>query len=114
MLPSVLLFTFLAISRLGVWIHDLTTQQLTQSLVAEHQRASFAGVENSIVNIVELLGAASAIVFPDTAQFKWLALVSWVVVLVAWVAYAYWVRTQRGHLIHWDLVRRGFGMAGRG
>ena len=95
-------------SRLGVWIHDLTTQQLTQTLVAQHERASFAGVELSVTNLMEMLGAATPILFPETYQFKWLAGVSWVVVAAAWVAYAGWVRAQRGHLFHWDLVRQGF------
>ncbi|KAI1075067.1 Ferroporti-1 [Whalleya microplaca] len=99
---SVVMFSFLAFSRFGVWIFDLTTQQLTQTLVVEHQRSSFAGVENSVVNIFELLGAGAAIAFPYTEQFKWLALASGVIVVISWAMYAVWVRRQRGHLVHWE------------
>ncbi|KAI1137979.1 Ferroporti-1 [Hypoxylon sp. FL0543] len=78
---SVILFSFLACSRLGVWVFDLTTQQLTQTLVPQNQRSSFAGTENSVVNIFELLGAGAAIAFPRTEQYKWLATASLLSVL---------------------------------
>ncbi|KAI1503228.1 Ferroportin1-domain-containing protein [Biscogniauxia marginata] len=104
---SIVLFSFLAFSRLGVWVFDLTTQQLTQTLVAPHQRSSFAGVENSVVNVFELLGAGAAIAFPQTEQYRWLALASFVAVVISWLMYAGWVRGQRGHLVHWEKLGRG-------
>ncbi|KAI3318382.1 Ferroporti-1 [Xylariaceae sp. AK1471] len=109
---SVTLFSFLAFSRLGVWIYDLTTQQLTQTLVHKTQRASFAGVENSVVNVFEVLGAGAAIAFPRVEQYRWLALASLVCVLISWCMYTAWVRSQRGHLVHWE--KFGHGIAGRG
>jgi solute carrier family 40 (iron-regulated transporter), member 1 len=111
---SILLFSFLAFSRLGVWIFDLTTQQLTQTLVPRTQRSSFAGVENSVVNVFEVLGAASAIAFPRVEQYPWLALASLVSVVVSWCMYAYWVRAQRGHLIHWEKFGHGQGHGNNG
>ncbi|KAI0387278.1 Ferroporti-1 [Hypomontagnella monticulosa] len=105
---SVVLFSFLACSRLGVWVFDLTTQQLTQTLVPQNQRSSFAGTENSVVNVFELLGAGAAIAFPRTEQYRWLALASLVSVMVSWIMYAAWVRRQRGHLIHWEKFSHGF------
>ncbi|KAL7628232.1 hypothetical protein AAE478_002431 [Parahypoxylon ruwenzoriense] len=103
---SVILFSFLAMSRLGVWLFDLTTQQLTQTLVPQHQRSSFAGTENSIVNVFELFGAGTAIAFPRTEQYPWLALASLVSVVISWVMYAAWVRRERGHLVHWEKLGR--------
>ncbi|KAI1752463.1 Ferroportin1-domain-containing protein [Xylaria castorea] len=99
---SVILFSFLAFSRLGVWIYDLTTQQLTQTLVHKTQRSSFAGVENSVVNVFEVLGAGAAIAFPQVEQYRWLALASFISVLISWCMCAWWVRAQRGHLVHWE------------
>ncbi|KAI0415622.1 Ferroportin1-domain-containing protein [Xylaria grammica] len=104
---SVILFSFLAFSRLGVWIHDLTTQQLTQTLVHKTQRSSFAGVENAVVNVFEVLGAASAIAFPQVEQYRWLALASLVSVVLSWLMYSWWIRTQRGHLVHWEKLGVG-------
>ncbi|TGJ83321.1 hypothetical protein E0Z10_g5456 [Xylaria hypoxylon] len=99
---SVILFSSLAFSRVGVWVYDLTTQQLTQTLVHKTQRSSFAGVESSIVNVFEVLGAAAAIAFPQVEQYRWLALASLVSVVLSWFIYACWVRSQRGHLVHWE------------
>ncbi|KAI3332694.1 Ferroportin1-domain-containing protein [Ustulina deusta] len=99
---SVILFSFLSFSRLGVWVFDLTTQQLTQTSVYSTQRSSFAGVENSVINVFEVLGAAAAIAFPRVEQYRWLALASLVSVVASWCLYAWWVRSQRGHLVHWE------------
>ncbi|KAI1360012.1 Ferroporti-1 [Xylaria arbuscula] len=104
---SLVLFSFLAFSRLGVWIFDLTTQQLTQTLVHKTQRSSFAGVENSVVNVFEVLGAGAAIAFPRVEQYRWLALASLASVLLSWCLYAWWVRAQRGHLVHWEKLGAG-------
>ncbi|KAI0172028.1 Ferroporti-1 [Hypoxylon sp. FL1284] len=104
---SIVLFSFLACSRLGVWVFDLTTQQLTQTLVPARQRASFAGTESSVVNAFELLGAGAAVAFPRTDQYRWLALASFAVVLVSWAMYAAWVRRRRGHLVHWEKLAPG-------
>ncbi|KAI0159522.1 Ferroporti-1 [Xylariaceae sp. FL1272] len=111
---SVILFSFLAFSRLGVWIFDLTTQQLTQMLVPKTERSSFAGVETSIVNIFEVLGAGAAITFPNVSQYRWLALASLVSVVISWFMYSLWVRTQRGHLVHWYKIPRSLGEGARG
>lgn len=111
---SVVLFSFLAFSRLGVWVFDLTTQQLTQTLVPTHQRSSFAGTENSIVNVFELLGAGAAIAFPRMEQYKWLALASLVSVVISLIMYAGWVRRQRGHLLHWEKVAHSICVGDRG
>ena len=102
---SLVIFSFLSFSRFGVWVFDLTTQQLTQVLVPEHQRSKFAGVETSVVNVFEIMGAAAAISFPHTEQFKWLSLGSFVAVTISWTLYAGWVRGQRGHLLHWEKLR---------
>ncbi|KAI1352279.1 Ferroportin1-domain-containing protein [Xylaria sp. FL0043] len=101
---SLILFSFLAFSRLGVWIFDLTTQQLTQTLVQRTQRSSFAGVENSVVNVFEVLGAAASIAFPRVEQYRWLALASLASVVLSWCLYAAWVRARRGHLVHWEKI----------
>ncbi|OIW29133.1 hypothetical protein CONLIGDRAFT_599002 [Coniochaeta ligniaria NRRL 30616] len=93
--PSVVLFGFLASSRLGVWVFDITTQQLTQTLVAPDERSSFAGAENSVVNVFELAGALSAILFSQIGQYKWLAMASLITVGISWAMYFIWLHTMR-------------------
>ncbi len=85
---SLVLFSFLALSRFGVWVFDLTTQQLAQTLVPAHRRSAFAGVEAAVVNVFELAGAGAAVAFPRTAQFPGLALASLAAVVASWAMYA--------------------------
>lgn len=74
------------------------------SLVPPHQQSSFAGVEASVINLFELLGAGAAISLPRAEQFPLLALASFGVVLGSWAMYAVWVRGRRGHLVHWEKI----------
>ncbi|KXJ91986.1 hypothetical protein Micbo1qcDRAFT_58857 [Microdochium bolleyi] len=104
---SVILFTFLSLSRLGVWVFDLTTQQLTQTLVPSRNRSSFAGVEASVTNIFELAGALASIAFPSPRQYPHLATASLAACALSWALYAGWVRRRRGHLVHLDRVVPG-------
>jgi iron-regulated transporter 1 len=96
------LFFFLSISRLGLWIYDLTTQQLTQTMTAPSQRSSFTGVEYSFVSLFELGQHIVAIFLHRPEQFKWIALMSFTAVAISTVAYTGWVWKMRGHLVHWE------------
>jgi iron-regulated transporter 1 len=96
------LFFFLSISRLGLWIYDLTTQQLTQTMTSPSQRSSFTGVENSLISVFELVQHLAAIILHRPEQFKWIALMGWTAVAVSTVIYTGWVWRMRGHLVHWE------------
>ncbi|TVY82796.1 Solute carrier family 40 member [Lachnellula suecica] len=102
-----ILFFSLSISRFGLWIFDLTTQQLTQTMNPPSQRSSFAGVEYSFVSFFELAQHIITIALHRPEQFKWIALVSLVAVAVSTVTYAGWVWKMRGHLVHWERIGKG-------
>ena len=106
-LLAFILFFFLSMSRLGLWIYDLTTQQLTQTMVAPTRRSSFTGVEYSFVALFELAQYFVTIVLHKPEQFKWIASFSWAAVLFSTVAYAGWVWKMRGHLVHWERIGKG-------
>ncbi|KAG0649553.1 Iron-regulated transporter 1 [Hyphodiscus hymeniophilus] len=106
-LVAFMLFFFLSISRLGLWIYDLTTQQLTQTMVAPSHRSSFTGVEYSFVAFFELGQYIITVVLHKPDQFKWVASFSWIAVLLSTVAYAGWVWRMRGHLVHWERFGKG-------
>jgi iron-regulated transporter 1 len=97
-----ILFFFLSISRLGLWIYDLTTQQLTQTMTLPSQRSSFTGVEYSFVSLFELAQYIVTMILHRPEQFKWIALMSWIAVAISTIAYAGWVWRMRGHLVHWE------------
>ncbi|KAM3071354.1 hypothetical protein ACMFMG_008945 [Clarireedia jacksonii] len=107
MLLPLLLFTNLSLSRLGLWIFDLTTQQLTQTLVPPATRSSFTGCEYSLVAFFELGNFIMAMIWHRPEQFRWIALVSLAAVAVSSVMYAGWVRRVRGHLVHWEKLGAG-------
>ncbi|XMA11362.1 hypothetical protein WAI453_004153 [Rhynchosporium graminicola] len=101
------LFTFLSLSRLGLWIFDLTTQQLTQTLTSPTSRSSFTGVEYSLISLFELAQNVLAIVLSRPQYFKWIAVISLLAVCVSNVMYAAWVGKMRGHLVHWERLGKG-------
>jgi len=101
-LLAFVLFFFLSISRLGLWIYDLTTQQLTQTMTSPSQRSSFTGVENSLISVFELVQHLVAIILHRPEQFKWIAFMGWTAVAVSTVIYTGWVWKMRGHLVHWE------------
>lgn len=103
---SVTLFFFLSSSRLGLWIFDLTTQQLTQTMTVADQRSSFAGVENSFVSMFELLQNFAIIILSRPEQFRWIVLMSFLAVVCSTVVYATWVWKIRGHLVHWKTIMK--------
>ncbi|ESZ93635.1 hypothetical protein SBOR_5984 [Sclerotinia borealis F-4128] len=113
-LLPLLLFTTLSFSRLGLWIFDLTTQQLTQTLVSPTHRSSFTGCEYSLVAFFELGNNVMAMIWSRPEQFEWVALVSLGAVVVSATLYAGWVRSVRGHLVHWERVSGCAGKCGRG
>src|ERR1700680_1120967 len=81
-LLAFVLFFFLSVSRLGLWVYDLTTQQLTQTMTVASERSSFAGVEYSFVSLFELAHHVMTIVLHRPEQFKWIALISFVAVTI--------------------------------
>ena len=99
---AVMLFFFLSTSRLGLWIYDLTTQQLTQTMTTPAQRSTFTGIECSFVALFELAQNVMTISLHRPEDFKWIALVSWSAVALSSVIYAAWVWKMRGHLVHWE------------
>lgn len=102
LLTAITLFSFLSLSRLGLWTFDLCVQELDQILVPKGELASFAGTETAFASLFELGRWTLVAVLSDPSQFIWVAMVSLAAVGVATVAYAGWHMRLRGHLVHWD------------
>lgn len=99
---TVSMFSFLSFSRLGLWVFDITTQELTQTYVAPTTLASFAGTEMFFVSLFGLSQWILAATISRPEQFRWLALVSLGTVACSTGMYASWVMRHRGHLMHWE------------
>lgn len=79
-------------SLLGRWTYDISTTQLTQTLIPSSHRSSYGGTELSIVSFVSLGHWIAAVIWHEQSDFRWLALGSFVAVGVAAGAYAGWAR----------------------
>lgn len=99
---AIVLFTFLSISRLGLWTFDLCVQELDQILVPAGQQAAFAGTETAFASLFELGQWALVAVLSSPDQFVWVAVLSLGAVALSAIMYAGWHLRLRGHLVHWD------------
>lgn len=110
-IATVSMFLFLSFSRLGLWVFDITTQELTQTYVAQKTRASFAGTEMSFVSLFELSQWILVAIISRPEQFKWMALISLGAVACSTAMYTFWVRKHRGHLVHWERIGKSWHCA---
>jgi iron-regulated transporter 1 len=68
----------------------LSTQQLAQSRLPEHQRSSFAGMELVFESTFGLCHGVWTAVWSEPAQFGWLALASWIMIATSTAIYLWW------------------------
>ena len=66
------------LARFGLWIVDLTINQILQERVAEDKRGVVNGVQDSLNNSLDLLKCVFVIILPDKATFAILIFLSFV------------------------------------
>ncbi|ORY75747.1 Ferroporti-1 [Protomyces lactucae-debilis] len=89
-----------ALSRVGLWGFDLSSQVFIQSHVHEADRAAFSTTEWALQSIFELATFLITAALPDVHQFKISATISFCSVAIAASLYARFVYAERGHLFH--------------
>ncbi|KAK8464708.1 hypothetical protein PHAVU_010G062300 [Phaseolus vulgaris] len=82
-LSSYILMGSVAISRLGLWMFDLSVLQHMQDLVTESDRLIVGGVQNSLQSLMELLVYVMGIIISDPRDFWKLAVISFEAVTLA-------------------------------
>merc|ERR1719278_49880 len=87
------------LARFGLWIVDLTINQILQERVAEDKRGVVNGVQDSLNNSLDLLKCVLVIILPDMETFALLIFLSF---NIGWLMYALYSRSQRGHLFHFS------------
>ncbi|KAL1874775.1 hypothetical protein VTK73DRAFT_194 [Phialemonium thermophilum] len=100
LLPAVGLTVTAAFSRIGLWGFDLSVQNIVQDEIQGDRRGTFSTVESSFQNLFDLLSWVLTIIWPNPASFQWPVVVSVAAVYAAGGLYIYYLRRQRGHLIH--------------
>lgn len=87
-------------ARFGLWIFDLSLQQLVQETVAEEYRGVVGGVMNAMNSIMDMLHYVMVIVAPRPEHFTILTLISVGMVTLGALLYAIYLRRVRGHFFH--------------
>jgi len=88
------------LARFGLWLVDLTVNQILQERVAEDKRGVVNGVQDSINNTFDLLKCVFVILLPSQETFGLLIFISFASINFGWLMYALYSRSQRGHLFH--------------
>lgn len=98
---SIMLFGGMCISRIGLWVFDIAETILLQQLVDPAQLGSISGWQHSMCNVFDLSQYILTAVVSDPNDFIIPAIVSLGAVICSSISYTYFVRKERGHLLHW-------------
>ena len=104
-----LLLAGIVTSRLGLWLSDLTISQLFQEAVPEQERGIVAGMQSSFNSILSLIMFFLVIALPKPETFGLLTLMSVCAVGTGGLLYASFAYKIRGHLFHFDKMRKFCG-----
>ena len=72
------MLTGIILARFGLWIVDLTINQILQERVAEDKRGVVNGVQDSLNNSLDLLKCVLVIMLPNMETFALLIFLSFV------------------------------------
>lgn len=105
-----LLITGIIISRFGLWLSDLSISQLQQENVPEEERGIVGAMQKSFNSLLDMSMYICVISLPKPEQFGILAIMSVAAVGIAGILYATFAYKTRGHLFHFERVRRLFSV----
>ncbi len=87
----VVLMVAMAFSRFGLWLTDLTINQIIQESVREEERGTIGGVQTSLNRCFALIKYALVVFLSDVRQYGYLVIASAFAVLVAFFLYIVYV-----------------------
>jgi iron-regulated transporter 1 len=100
----VMLFGGMSVSRIGLWIFDISETIILQQMVDPAQIGSISGWQHSLCNFFDLSQYVLTAIVSDPKDFVIPATVSLAAVVVASISYSIFVRQVRGHLFHFKSI----------
>ena len=80
-----MLLISMAISRFGLWLFDLSVNQIIQESVPKDQRGIVGGVQNSLNQIFELIKFGLVIILPTMPKYGYLVIISFFAVFTGFI-----------------------------
>ncbi|GAA5880508.1 hypothetical protein JCM3774_000631 [Rhodotorula dairenensis] len=102
-----MLFTGMALSRVGLWSFDLAQlKELQQALDDHPNRNSIMALQFSLQNLLDLVKYVVTMILNQPSQFKWAVLISFCAVVCGAACYLIYAKKERGHLVHLEWTER--------
>jgi hypothetical protein len=84
---------------IGLWIADLTVNQLQQERVPEEVRGRIGGTQQSLNQFFDMLRYILIIILPEMSQFGYHIVLSVLSVFTASIIYTIWSCSSASHLV---------------
>lgn len=101
-----LLIAGIVLSRFGLWLSDLCITQLQQENVPEEERGIVGAMQKAYNSLLDMCMYIFVITFPKAEQFGIMAIMSVSAVGLGGLMYARFSYKSRGHLFHFDKMKR--------
>jgi len=94
-----LLMAGITAARFGLWLIDLTVNQIVQEEVEEQQRGAINGTQHALNMAMDLIKYGLVILFPSPEMFGFLILASFTTICLGWGSYAVYSFRKRHHIL---------------
>lgn len=101
----IMMFGGMSLSRIGLWMFDLSETIILQNQVDSKKIGSISGWQHSLCNFFDLLQFILTMIISDPNNFFIPSFILLLAVLSSSIIYTYYVYKQRGHLLHIKILK---------